>query len=415
MNTINIAQMSDLHYAPDTVEEVDRCFGHAVDGAISKHCDAAVISGDLFDRAVNLHDPSVARLLSQVRRLAEHMPVLILQGTRSHDTPGSLNVFKTIGGWFPVHVADTIQQVALTQDPVTEECEWVVSSDWIFDAIPAHSQVLISCLPSVNKGAVAAAVGAKDAAEAVGDYVADLLAGWSTSHCIARDASIPTVLVSHGTVSGCLTEHGVPMAGLDHEYTTGSLFVAEASAVMLGHIHQHQSWEHEGRRIAYPGSIGRLHFGELQDKGYLVWTVGAASAEFEFNTTPAKQLVQIEFNGSPDMEVLRQEVAKAAGAHVRIRYQIDEDKRHTVDRKAIEALFASAEQVKVEGRINPIERRRSEGMNEAHSLADKLKKWGEASDTDTSALMSRLALLQQKTPEEIVAKVVDKLSGKSAA
>ena len=49
------------------------------------------------------------------------------------------------------------------------------------------------------------------------------------------------------------------MAGFDHEFTAGSLFGAGAQAFLLGHIHKHQSWQQDGRVIAYPGAIGRVH------------------------------------------------------------------------------------------------------------------------------------------------------------
>jgi exonuclease SbcD len=68
-----------------------------------------------------------------------------------------------------------------------------------------------------------------------------------------------------------VTEHGVPMAGFDHEFTTTSLFSAGVQAFMLGHIHKHQSWDDSGRVIAYAGSIGRFHHGELDAKGFLQW------------------------------------------------------------------------------------------------------------------------------------------------
>ncbi|TNY03497.1 hypothetical protein, partial [Escherichia coli] len=71
---------------------------------------------------------------------------------------------------------------------------------------------------------------------------------------------------------------GVPMAGFDHEFTTGALFSAAAQAILLGHIHRHQAWtQGEGerrQRIAYAGSIGRFHHGEQGDKGFLLWELG---------------------------------------------------------------------------------------------------------------------------------------------
>ncbi len=413
---MEIFHASDIHYAPETLEEVDRCFSFAVDKAIRRVCDAAILSGDLFDHRLDLNSPAVAAICKQVKRLADRMPVLILQGTRSHDVPGSLDVFKTIGGRHPVFVADRICQVALTADRM----DWLASDGWAFDRLPEFGfprdserpMLLVSCLPSVDKGAVAASVGAENAATAVGEQVFALLKGWSVMNLGARAAGVPTVLTTHGTISGSVTEHGVPMAGLDHEFTTGALFAAEASATMLGHIHQHQEWEQHGRRIAYPGSVGRLHFGELTDKGVLFWNVKHDGATAEFVTTPAKKLLQVDFDGPPNMEQLREIAAQAEHAHVRIRYSVDEEYRHAVDKAAIAALFEKASACKIEGRVNPIQRTRSEGMNRANTLGEKLAKWADITGTESAPLLERAALLEHQDADKIVRGIVDGLEPK---
>src|SRR6202140_1000704 len=92
------------------------------------------------------------------------------------------------------------------------------------------------------------------------------------------------------------------MAGFDHEFPTGSLFGAGAQAFLLGHIHKHQSWEQDGRVIAYAGSIGRLHYGEQGDKGFLIWEVDPESVRFELIATPAKRTVEISFDGEHTLE-----------------------------------------------------------------------------------------------------------------
>ena len=401
---------SDLHYAPSTLDEVDRCFGFAVDVAVGEECDAAVITGDIFDHRVELHSPCVAALLRQVHRLAGHMPVLILQGTFSHDAPGSLDVFKTLAGKHPVAGADRICQVLLTATG-----GWVVSESWQGEFDGASPRAIFSCLPSINKAGVAAVCGTQAVGEAVGEHIHNLLTAWRDSNEAARQVNVPTVVLSHGTVSGSITEHGVPMAGLDHEYTVGSLFAAGASAVCLGHIHQHQEWEQEGRRVAYPGSIGRLHFGEVQPKGFLIWNVEADGADCRFIETPAKRLVQIEFPGAPDMDELKTLAAAASDAHVRIRYVLDEEHRHGVDKAAITALFAAAAEVKIEARINPIQRTRAEGMYRAQTLADKLAKWCEVTQTDPAPLTERLAVVGHKDPEAIVADILGETRREAAA
>ena len=81
MSTIQLAHFSDLHYSQKNLPEADRCFGAAIDEAICRGATAAVISGDATDHALDVHSPAVERLAGQVRRLADHCPVLMLQGT----------------------------------------------------------------------------------------------------------------------------------------------------------------------------------------------------------------------------------------------------------------------------------------------------------------------------------------------
>ena len=250
---MKIGHISDLHYANDTLIEVDRCVGFAVDEMLAENVDAVVISGDATDHRLDLHSPAVRALVNRVRQLSNRRPVLMLQGTFSHEPPGALNILELTAGRYPVFVADRLCQAALTPTG------WVVSPSWRFEAIPDDTRCLFTCIPTINKAALAAASDAMSAGEKAARGLTDLLAGYADTNTAARRANIPTIGVGHGTVSGCITEHGIPMAGLDNEFTTGSLFSAQTSAFLLGHIHKHQVWHDQGRTIAYAGSIGRLH------------------------------------------------------------------------------------------------------------------------------------------------------------
>ena len=400
---MRIAQFSDLHYGTKTLVEADRCFGAAIDRAVALGAQVAVISGDATDHALDLHAPAAARLVAQVRRLADHCPVLMLQGTYSHEPPGTLSVFRSVGGRHSIHVADRIQQVALTRRG------WVASAAWCFEALPPDAEVLISCLPTVNKAAVAAVTGAVDAAQAVGEQLGRLLAGFAPLHRRARSLGLPTVGVSHGTVFGCLSEHGVPMAGFDHEFTTGALFAAEAQAFMLGHIHRHQSWRQDGlageQLIAYAGSIGQFHYGEEGEKGFLLWEVGAASACCTLESTPARQTMDMVFEGRPDLDALRKAVARQdiTGASVRVRWIVAEEDRGAVDRDAIQRVLAGAAETKLEGRIVPVMRTRMAGISRMARMEDKLRAWAQVSDVNPEPLLACLAALEESAPEDIAA------------
>src|SRR5207249_10435194 len=113
---IRVAHFSDLHYAGATLTEVDRCFSFAVDEAIARGVDCAVISGDSTDHALQVHAPAVAALARNVRRLADHCPVLMLHGTFSPEPPGALNLFGLLGGRFRVHVAERLRPLPLSEN-----------------------------------------------------------------------------------------------------------------------------------------------------------------------------------------------------------------------------------------------------------------------------------------------------------
>ena len=402
---IRVGHFSDIHYAGGAnFQEVHRCFSFAVDEAIRRGIDCAVISGDSTDHALDVHLPAVEALAGNVRRLADHCPVIMLQGTWSHEPPGTLNIFRLLGGRYPVYVADRIQQVALRPGG-----QWQGSEGWRFESMPEGALALFSCVPTVNKAMVAATVGATEAASAVGEELVALLRGFAPTNESARAAGIPTIGISHGTVYGCFTEHGVPMAGFDHEFTTGSLFGAAATAFMLGHIHRHQVWEQDGRVIAYPGSIGRLHYGEEGEKGFLVWEVGAAVVRFALIPTPAKRTVEITFDGLPDLEALktRAKEAQVEGAFVRVRWNVPEEDRASVDRRAIEEVLAGAAEVKLEGRVIPVVRTRAAGISQVASMSGKVEAWAKATEAEATPLLACLEALQCRTPEEIAGQVLN--------
>jgi exonuclease SbcD len=404
---IRMAQFSDLHYSEKNLVEADRCFGFAVDEAIRRGAQVAVISGDSTDHALEVHSPAIERLARQVRRLADHCPVLMLQGTYSHEPPGTLALFPLLGGRYRVYVADRIAQVGLLSNGT-----WCASDGWRFDRVPDDALALFTCVPTVNKAMVAASVGAADVGVALGHELAALLTGYGAINEAARQARVPTVGVSHGTVTGCITEHGVPMAGFDHEFTSGALLSARAQAFLLGHIHRHQHWEQDGRIVAYAGSIGRFHHGEQGDKGFVLWEVGASMTWFELVPTPARRTVDLFFDGKPDLGRIEAAMREDAlqGAWIRVRWTVADEERHEVDRSAIKRALAGAADVRLEGRIVPVVRSRAEGISRCTSLNAKVSTWAALTGAKAEPLLADLERLLHRTPEQIAADVLSRCS-----
>jgi exonuclease SbcD len=403
---LKIAHFSDLHYSPGNLEESDRCFSFAIGHAIEAGCEFAVISGDSTDHRLDAHAPSLNRLAKQIHRLAGSMPVLMLQGTFSHEPPGTLKNFAFMASAHPIFIAERVQQVSLVDGQFYASEGPVFSEQDIRNVTNWGGKVAFTCLPTTNKGQLAVAVGAKDAATGPEAILGDYLAAAGGINQQLRFAGVRTVGVSHGTVNGCTTEHGVTMAGFDHEFSLGGLFEAECDAFMLGHIHKHQVWERGGRLVAYPGSIGRFHYGEDGDKGYLQWDIEAGEATAELVPTPSRQTVSVDFDGPPDMARLAEIAANATDKFVRVRWQVDEEHRQSVDRDAISALFAGSAELKVEARILPIVRSRAQGISLEITVDRKLARWCELASVDAAPLLERFQTLEANDAESIAAAIL---------
>lgn len=403
-NPVRVAQMTDLHYCATNLEESDRCFTAAVTQAISQSVDCAIITGDSTDHAMDVHSPAFVALAKQVQRLANHCPVLMLQGTFSHEPVGLLKVLSMVGAKYPITIAEKISSFGLTAHS--------------FELVMPEKDYRLVCtaVPTLNKADIVAMTLDKvgSAAEEAGRIISDVLMSLAPMNRALRLKGVPSMVISHGTVMNCLTEHGVPMAGADHEFTAGALFSACADVVALGHIHKHQSWQSDAQDfdqiIAYGGSIGRFHYGEEDAKVWLEWLLVAGASSFVAHATPARKTIDVFFDGPPDMDALREAAKQCEGAFVRVRYEVDAEHKQSVDRSAIKAILGSARAVQIEGKTLAIERVRAKGISTEPSLIGKLEKWCVATGTKVGALTEMLAFLQNEDPAALVKLSIDSLN-----
>ena len=389
---IDVAHMSDLHFCPKNLEESSRTFGFAVSDAIQRKVRAAVITGDSTDHPLEAHEPSLRELARHLKRLADHCPVLMLQGTFSHEPPGLLKIFEMIGARHTIAVADRIGMFGLDEEGFAP-----------YDEARKY-ELVITAFPTVNKADLVASAGATNAAHDMGEVLFNLMRHFGQINRQLTAKGIPTMLIGHGTVQDCETEHGVPMAGVDHEFGVGALFSANCDAVALGHIHKHQVWNKGSQILAYAGSIGRFHHGEEGDKHYLVWAMEASNTAFTPVKTPARKTVDIFFEGVPDMQVILDSVRNCVGAYVRIRYCVDKESRQLVNRDAIKAILAEACHVQIEGKTLVVERQRAAGISTLGSISEKLKSWCDVTKSPFIPLLERIEDLQTLAPAEIAAK-----------
>jgi exonuclease SbcD len=393
---MDIFHASDLHYSPTNLVEADRCFGFAVEDAIARRVQAAVISGDSTDHRLEAHSPAFLQLARRIKQLADHCPVFMLQGTFSHEPEGMLHILGMIGAKHPIVISDRVGMYGLRDN------QWFAIDESNAGLV---YELAITSLPTLNKAELALQVGAANAGEAMGEHLAAIMSSFAPVNAGLRARGVPTILVSHGTLDGSLTETGVPMAGLDHEFTAGSLYAAGTNAVLLGHLHKHQVWErrYEGLHqvIAYAGSVGRFHYGEIGEKYYLHWRVQANSVSFDAVQTPSKRMIDLAFDGVPDIDEIARVANQCAGAFVRVNYYVDQEYASTIDHKAIAEALGGAAEVKIERTVLTIQRQRCAGISRLGSIEAKLKAWCDHTETPSARLLDRLAALQNADPSDI--------------
>jgi exonuclease SbcD len=153
-----------------------------------------------------------------------------------------------------------------------------------------------------------------------------------------------------------------------------------------------------------------LVHGHHDPVGFLVWDMEPGKAGFTFHASPARQLLEISFDGTPDLDDLRELAAQVQPDDaVRIRWMVDEEHAASIDKAFIRELFANAESIKLEARVLPVQRVRASGIGKALSLADKLSVWAESTDSKDALerLLPRLEWLQTAEPEQIAARLTE--------
>jgi exonuclease SbcD len=294
--------------------------------------DVIAITGDTWDGTVAAHSPAFRAALAGIHALAQCAPVVILQGTPSHDRPGSLDALGVIEGVAVMDYAGT-QEIA---------------------------GILVAALPS---------------------WVPD---GQRIE--LPRCAgAMPSVLLYHGGIGGALTESEYALPASDQEYSLGQLFASGADAILCGHIHRHQSWVRGGRTCAYAGSLIRRVHGHTVPTGVLMWEIDRGASRCAQIEIPSIASIVHSVSGLPDIAAL---ASRARGHDVKIVCSIPAEAVSLVDAPAWRAALmeVGAETVYIEIHA---ERPKREPRAEGIALADmrqRLAAWCRATGDDFDAL-----------------------------
>lgn len=401
---------ADLHFSnkPDKLQEVVRVTEDLLNVATVERPDCIVIAGDLLDQydgKIGADSDCFRAAKRFIHHAADIAPVLIIRGTKSHDKDIS-GLFDDIRSRFPVHVASDVEMVALEPDPLG-----IGSFTTAIDAYADYAAVF-TLVPSLDKAALLGRIGGesiKDGNLQFKEAIHDMFAGFGL---INSQLQCPTVLVTHGMLTGACFSSGQTAIGEDLEFGLNDLHAAGCDYVALGHVHKHQQWGN----VVYSGSPGRLNFGETEDKGFCMVDFAGKVPSLRFIQTPARRFVfgeVMEWSGADN--VYNEAICMARdcqGAHVRLRYVIPEEERHTVDRAKLEALFTGASLVKIEAQVLPKQRVRAAGISRAETLPEKVVKWADCvGETVPDRVLALASVIEGQDADELLAMAQAAVSG----
>ena len=345
--------------------------------------DLIISAGDIVDCRQSHDSPALVSCISFVRDLAEIAPVFILKGTTTHDGV-SVKFLESLNTRHKVYVSETIEQVGFAD-----------GNFFPVDSYQEGLEAIIYSLPPASKANILAKAGTnlQDASKAVIDLLKGIFTIWGGMSDLAHENGVPAIVVGHGTVIGAVSSTGQKMTGKDIEFGRGDIASARADVVCLAHIHKAQSWEEDG--IFYCGSITRLNVGEREEKGFWIHELTEEGRKSRFVVIPTKDIIAASFEGLPDFEGLP-EISK--DSLVRVCYKVSEEDVHKVDENALRERLLSmgAAEVRIEKTVVPKQMARAAGISQLTTLEEKVKKWGETTETViTEGILQKARLLLQ--------------------
>ena len=289
---IKVLHTGDLHIGSYPGPEVNgenaryldicKCLDALVAGAQQQKPDIAIIAGDIFHQARVWSDRGLKEQQTAVRFLRELSSiceVVVMRGTPNHDSAEQFATLKsTFWGDEMVHIADR--------------------PEWSSYLLKSGKKVQIACVPGFDRGYYRAkhpGLSKEEENEVFTKAVEDMIMGLK-AECIP---GIPSVLVSHFTITGCNMESGQTAFFSQFEPVVypATLTAAKFDLVCFGHIHRPQQLD-GCKNTFYCGAISALNFNdEGQRRGYYIHDIddsGAVTSAFQ--PLPTREYLTIRLN-----------------------------------------------------------------------------------------------------------------------
>lgn len=348
---IRMIHFADVHIGMENYGRIDPTTGtstrvrdfldrldEVVDYAIEHDADLAVFAGDAFkDR--NPESTQQREFAQRIKRLADHMPTLLLVG--NHDMPGmavkanSLDIFRALDvPGVIVGYKDEAQVVETRSGPVF--LAWMPYP--MRNRLMAWTQYQGKSIEELNQG-----------------LRSEVSSRLRTLAEQADEHNMPRVLVGHFTVEAASfgSERSV-MLGSDLPILRSTVAEAAWDYVALGHLHKHQD-VNDGAYppVVYSGSLERIDFGEQHEEKGFVWVeLGRGETAWRFIPVAARPFHTVKLDVRHEQDPMSTILAALEGnrfaeAVVRVAITLDSEQSLALREREIELALEGAASVSI--------------------------------------------------------------------
>lgn len=268
--------------------DIVKCLDALVEGAKTNKPDIIIVAGDIFHQARVWSDRGLKEnqtAIRIIRELEKVAPIVIMRGTPNHD---STEQFRSLESAF-----EGDDSVSIITDPCIQTyCSY------------SGKKVQIACIPGFDRGYYRAkhpGLSKEEENEVFTQAVADMIIGLKAQ----AESDIPTVLVSHFTITGCNMESGQTAFFSQFEPVVypETLVAADYDLVCFGHIHRPQQVKN-CKNTFYSGAVSALNFNdEGQQRGYYVHTLGKDARYSDFFDLPTREYMTIRLTDDDIREI----------------------------------------------------------------------------------------------------------------
>ncbi|HET6496821.1 MAG TPA: hypothetical protein VFH61_15805, partial [Thermoleophilia bacterium] len=314
-------------------------------------------------------------LLAAVRDILDVAPVVVVQGTLSHDVPGCYDVLTSLRA----ECSLTVLQPGTAYGYYSDLCPHIVTE--LGALVGSQPAMLILGCPEPGKAWLLRdkeGLGSADATEAVNAAMRGLLLGLGSMR--QEHPDLPCLMVYHGAVRGATMGAGQTVSGTDLAIGAEDLAMVGADYYALGHIHQGQQIGHLPG--FYAGSAYPCDWGELDQKSCRLVTIEAPGRwpideTIPFPHPPRRKIVWTcgETWNSHDADGYQAKVIIRGSKEELTGMGGDHDPGFWIS-GALPGSIVVTEEI-------PVETVRAAGITEAQHLRGKVGIWAEASDLDT--------------------------------